>query len=304
MAKQHPNTSLILANGWLSSYRFWPEGRWGKRKSKLTEERSQATLRQKQTHNQTMVGGNYLHQSCVLLNNFSVSQTRFRLLDVGALTNNYLTESWFQVDAIDLNPQHPSVTKADFFDYTRSIALNGRGAGPMSAKGKEKSGEEKDDSTTNLKQKYDVVVLSLVLNFVGDPRQRGEMLMRCSRIIVEGGYLFLVLPLACITNSRYLDHSLFVRLMKKLRFDLHSHKESNKLCFYIFRRQGGATKEEAEEANFGKRALCKGGKERNNFCILLQSQSGGGKQLHKDKNKGKKGNNKQNVKRGKGRQTK
>jgi len=178
----------------------------------------------------------------------------------------------------------------------------------MSVKGKEKDGEEKDDSTTNLKEKYDVVVLSLVLNFVGDPRQRGEMLMRCSRIIAEGGYLFLVLPLACITNSRYLDHSLFVRLMKKLRFDLHSNKESNKLCFYIFRRQqAGGTTKEADEANFGKRALCKGGKERNNFCILLQSHGGGNQQQqqqHKNKNKGKKGNNKQNVKRGKGRQTK
>jgi hypothetical protein len=45
---------------------------------------------------------------------------KLRLLDVGAIKNQYLDHaSWLDVTAIDLNPQHPSVIKADFFEYSR-----------------------------------------------------------------------------------------------------------------------------------------------------------------------------------------
>jgi 25S rRNA (adenine2142-N1)-methyltransferase len=49
-----------------------------------------------------------------------------------------------------------------------------------------------------------VVVLSLVINFVGDPRRKGEMLVRCRTLVRDGGNLFIVLPLACMDNSRYI----------------------------------------------------------------------------------------------------
>lgn len=45
-------------------------------------------------------------------------ESKLRLLDVGAIKNQYLDyKSWLDITAIDLNPQHPSVEKADFFQY-------------------------------------------------------------------------------------------------------------------------------------------------------------------------------------------
>ena len=44
--------------------------------------------------------------------------------------------------------------------------------------------------------------LSLVLNFVGDPARRGEMLAKCAALLPVGGLLFFVLPSACVENSR------------------------------------------------------------------------------------------------------
>ena len=46
------------------------------------------------------------------------------------------------------------------------------------------------------------------VNFEGDPRRRGEML-RAARTLLNDkgmGLMFLVLPLACLDNSRYLNH--------------------------------------------------------------------------------------------------
>ena len=63
---------------------------------------------------------------------------RLRLLDVGALTNHYLAYAdLIECTAIDLNPMHPSVVKKDFFDLDP------------------------------LDHRFDVVVLSLVINFLG-----------------------------------------------------------------------------------------------------------------------------------------
>ncbi|KAJ7392142.1 hypothetical protein OS493_013514 [Desmophyllum pertusum] len=76
---------------------------------------------------------------------------KLRLLDVGALDNNYKKHvKWIQCKPIDLNPQSSAVLKADFL---------------------------KLDS----KEEFDVVVLSLVVNFEGDIRKRGDMLRKMSR---------------------------------------------------------------------------------------------------------------------------
>lgn len=70
-----------------------------------------------------------------------------RLLDVGAIDGTaYRKYSSFQCDSIDLRPSHPSVVQADFL--TMETPSNG-----------------------NL---YDVVCLSLVLNFVGSIQSRSE----------------------------------------------------------------------------------------------------------------------------------
>ena len=78
---------------------------------------------------------------------------KLKLLDVGALALNYIKyRTWIDCKAIDLNPQNSSVIKEDFLKLPTEI-------------------------------QYDVVVLSLVINFEGDPHRRGDMLRLCSHIV-------------------------------------------------------------------------------------------------------------------------
>ncbi|KAG0302067.1 hypothetical protein BGZ97_002511, partial [Linnemannia gamsii] len=135
-----------------------------------------------------------------------------RLLDIGALSpHNYQKyTSWIKATPIDLNPQDPLITKMDFLEM------------PV---------------PTSKDQLFDVVCLSLVVNFVGDPIQRGEILRHSARFLVPGtGLLYLVLPLPCIDNSRYMDHELLVEMMAALGYTtLVSHHLAKKLAYYAFR---------------------------------------------------------------------
>ena len=84
---------------------------------------------------------------------------RVKLLEVGAVApDNYERQkSWIQVKPIDLNPQDPKIQKQDFLET-------------MAPKKKD--------------EKFDIVSLSLVVNFVGDPKDRGNII------------IFIFLPLA------------------------------------------------------------------------------------------------------------
>lgn len=70
-----------------------------------------------------------------------------RVLDIGAVApDNYKPyASWITAKPIDLNPQHPDIEKQDFLQMKP----------PSDAK-------------------FDIVCLSLVINFVGDPKDRGK----------------------------------------------------------------------------------------------------------------------------------
>ena len=49
--------------------------------------------------------------------------TKLRLLDVGAVTEQYRKYSgWIECDPIDLNPQSAGIKKADFLEYEVSIS--------------------------------------------------------------------------------------------------------------------------------------------------------------------------------------
>ena len=161
------------------------------------------------------------------------TEAKIRLLDVGALDNNYRKhQKWIQCTSIDLNPRSDAVVKADF------LKLEGN-------------------------KLYDVVVLSLVINFEGDVRRRGQMLRKCQQLIMDQGYLFIVLPLPCLNNSRYLNDDLFVSMMESLGFKTCARHKSRKLSFFMFRKTG-----HAKVKSFPKKVLRKGGNH-NNFAIIL-----------------------------------
>ncbi|KAF9974770.1 hypothetical protein BGZ73_001764 [Actinomortierella ambigua] len=182
-----------------------------------------------------------------------------RLLDVGALSPfNYEKQAnWIQVTPIDLNPQHPQIQKMDLLEM------------PV---------------PTRDQDRYDVVCLSLVVNFVGDPTLRGEILRQATRCLVpRRGILYLVLPLPCIDNSRYMDHELLVDMMRYLGCStLLDHHFAKKLAYYAFRfdsespaGQGTVIKTPSTRkvaATSGPRfpkKLRHDKPNRNNFCIIL-----------------------------------
>ena len=153
------------------------------------------------------------------------------------------------VTSIDLNPREECVLKADFFDFAEQ-QLN----------------LPRDASSGG---RYDVIVLSLVINFVGDPAMRGEMIRRCAELLAEGGLLFLVLPEPCLYNSRYLKFGVFEKMMKSCGLPIlpGGWKKTSKLFFALCRRTENSAEREPARA-FCKKVL-RNGAGMNNFCITL-----------------------------------
>lgn len=181
-----------------------------------------------------------------------------RLLDVGAIAGTAYTKwrSWIDTTSIDLNPRAPHVAKCDFFDW------------PLPASDAER---------------YDVVSLSLVVNFVGDLHRRGEMLMHAHHYLRPGGYVCLILPLACVTNSRYMTHEHLGALVRSAGFTVERNEDSRRLTRWLLRQAAPRNASPApahltlaeaarfrfwDDTPFKKRELVPGAT-RNNFCILL-----------------------------------
>ncbi|KAJ2357392.1 25S rRNA (adenine2142-N1)-methyltransferase [Coemansia erecta] len=211
-------------------------------------------------------------------------KTKLRLLDVGALSClNYAKErAWIDVTPIDLNSQEPGIFQQDFLD----IVL---GTAQCSAPGSDRDSDDNDDvddddgdssgeptaNASHLFQlPFDVVCLSLVVNFIGDPVKRGDMLQQAARLLAPGGYLFLVLPLSCVENSRYLDDERLLAIMTHLRFEQLSFHHTAKLAHYFYQLSKTAIAKPPSDANYPhkhtypKKLLHPGGG-RNNFSIVV-----------------------------------
>lgn len=181
-----------------------------------------------------------------------------RMLEVGALkVDNACSRSGiFDVTRIDLHSQHPDIQTQDFMRM------------PVpSPKMLEEDG-------------FDVVSLSLVVNFVGDAFLRGEMLKRVSSFLRSSREnaknearssfpaLFLVLPAPCVTNSRYLDEDRLEGIMVSLGYVKTRRKLGKKLVYYLWRYEEIGTKK-VQIVSFKKQEIRPGGS-RNNFSIVLQ----------------------------------
>ncbi|KAL9546631.1 hypothetical protein MBANPS3_006571 [Mucor bainieri] len=171
-----------------------------------------------------------------------------KVLDIGAVApDNYKPYSaWITAKPIDLNPQDPAIQKQDFLQMT-----------PPSSS---------DD-------KFDIVCLSLVINFVGDPKDRGQMLKHTRDFFtlpsVPGRlhHLFLVVPLPCVNNSRYMTHEHLLKMMGSIGYTkcIHHHF-SNKLAYYLFELTGLPNTKHVE---WKKKILQEGGG-RNNFAVVME----------------------------------
>lgn len=177
---------------------------------------------------------------------------QLKMLEVGALRpDNACSRSGiFEMERIDLHSQHPDIKEQDFIERPTCAA------GDLNQKG------------------FDIVSLSLVVNFVGDPVERGEMLRRVASFLrpCSGQKaelfpgLFLVLPAPCVANSRYLDEERLDAIMESLGYKRAKRKLSLKLVYYLWKYEAG----KAERSKIFKKEEIRSGKSRNNFAIVLR----------------------------------
>ena len=182
---------------------------------------------------------------------------KLRMLEIGALSPNNAcsTSGIFEMTRIDLKSQHSDVEEQDFMQR------------PL---------------PTDETDKFDVLSLSLVLNYVADAAARGEMLRRTCAFLKSSTTnaqeispqrttealfpsLFLVLPKPCVTNSRYMIENHLEGMMATLGFCKAKHKFSAKLYYSLWTFN---SKEAKETRRFVKTEL-NPGKNRNNFCIVF-----------------------------------
>lgn len=175
----------------------------------------------------------------------------FRMLEVGALSkNNACSRSGvFEMERIDLNSQEAGIQQQDFMER------------PL---------PKLDDES------FDIISLSLVLNYVPDAAGRGEMLRRTLKFLrhqpsdgATAQYfpsLFLVLPAPCVENSRYMDEEKLETIMNSLGYTKVKRKLTTKLICYLWRKE---SKAEVGKTSFKKVEL-RSGKTRNNFSIILK----------------------------------
>ncbi|WFD28783.1 25S rRNA (adenine(2142)-N(1))-methyltransferase [Malassezia nana] len=174
---------------------------------------------------------------------------KIRLLDVGAIAGTAYAR-WpglVDVTSLDLQPRADHVIQSDFFDF------------PV----------PNDDM-----EKYDVVGLSLVLNFVGDLHRRGAMLAHAHQYLRAGGFVYVVLPLACVNNSRYMTHAHFRAMVHSIGYDVVRQEDSAQLTRWLLQQRDhvpgtppDTTLPYWDGTVFKKREL-RGGAHRNNFCVL------------------------------------
>ncbi|KAK7429524.1 25S rRNA (adenine2142-N1)-methyltransferase [Neonectria magnoliae] len=199
--------------------------------------------------------------SKVLLEWLSVAELKalgqpLKMLEVGSLStrNACSTSGIFDMQHIDLNSQEPGIKQQDFMDR------------PL----------PKDES-----EMFDIISLSLVLNFVPEPEGRGEMLLRTLSFLRKesdtlGGAtlelfpsLFVVLPRSCVDNSRYFTDARFDELMKILGYARSKTKMTQKLSYSLWTR---AVSTFTRLPNFTKKEV-NPGRTRNNFVMTLKGSA-------------------------------
>ncbi|KAL4929651.1 25S rRNA (adenine2142-N1)-methyltransferase [Aspergillus undulatus] len=177
--------------------------------------------------------------------------TKLRVLEVGALsTRNACSQNaYLDVTRIDLNSQEPGILKQDFMER------------PLP------SGDG---------DRFHLISLSLVLNYVPDPVGRGEMLKRCVAFLTETSpagsstsivpSLFLVLPAPCVTNSRYLTQKRLQDILVSMGFSLAKNKQTSKLLYQLWDYVGSCEPKQFKKENLNP------GSSRNNFAIVVKSE--------------------------------
>lgn len=160
------------------------------------------------------------------------------------------------------------ISKSKIFDRITRIDLHSQEPGLI---------EEQDflerPRPENESEKFDCISCSLVVNFVPNPEQRGEMLCRICEFLNEPdklnnrSLLFFVIPLPCVENSRYFDVSLMNLVFEKLGFEQVKYHKTHKLAYWLLSWKGSSHVD--LKFTLKKKEILSGGN-RNNFCIVIK----------------------------------
>ena len=123
-------------------------------------------------------------------------------LEIGAVNAQLIECPFLNVDAIDLKSRHPKIKEIDFFQVPPT-------------------------------PKYNLVVLAMVLNCVETPEKRGEMLVRCRKLLKPEGLFFLALPTRCFPSESIERFEKLI--MENIGFELVLKEETLKVFFSCFK---------------------------------------------------------------------
>ena len=192
----------------------------------------------------------WLEELCVL----PLAHGQLRALEIGSLspTNVISQQMNVQMTRIDLKSTHPDILEQNFMQR------------PL--------------PQTDM-DRFHLVSCSLVVNFVPDPEERGEMLKRTAQFLLSPAsnsidaqvppLLFLTLPLPCVENSRYLTIDHLAYIMDLIGFEKVREKTSTKIYYSLWQ-----LSHLPRQPTLVKKKEIRSGKYRNNFCIVLAHSKG------------------------------
>lgn len=190
-----------------------------------------------------------------VLHKMRTPERSVRLLEIGSLSTRNACSfvNKLQVTRIDLRSQEDGILQQDFME--RPLPL----------------------SET---ERFHIISLSLVLNYVDDPALRGQMLHRTvsfmsTELLEDPGdnsknifpCLFLVLPAACLLNSRYFNEERLKDIMHSIGYRISTRKVTSKLVFYLWK---FVNIHDSEKGRTFRKEILNPGRVRNNFTVTLQ----------------------------------
>jgi 2-polyprenyl-3-methyl-5-hydroxy-6-metoxy-1,4-benzoquinol methylase len=139
---------------------------------------------------------------------------------------------------------------------------------------------------TDITQRYDVIVCSMVLNCVTTPQDRGKMLCRLYHHLRPGGLCFLTIPKFCLTKSAFVTPTLFQQLLTQTKsrsgggvgFAIESTKDTPRISYFLLKRPqdvNGTNETRIKILNpqWTRQVIRnKGKKFPNQFSVVLQPQ--------------------------------
>ncbi|KAJ5885677.1 25S rRNA (adenine(2142)-N(1))-methyltransferase [Penicillium tannophilum] len=170
------------------------------------------------------------------LNQWKTTFPKLRVLEVGALsTKNVCSRTpALEVTRIDLNSQEPGILKQDFMER------------PL-------------PSTET--ERFNIISLSLVLNYVPDPVGRGDMLKRCVQFLTSE------CPISPPPDTLFRPSGgILLAILESLGFHLAQSRRTSKLIYQLWNHTGAFSPQSF------KKEMVNPGHKRNNFAVVMRER--------------------------------